>query len=64
MATIFAWVAMISKDFPTTCFMTSITGDRTTQKCQKCDKSVKRDFCNKNRVLKMTNLILAFEKKV
>ena len=41
---------MISKEFATTYFMTSITGKRTTQKCKKCDWSVKRDFSNKNSV--------------
>ena len=41
---------MIYKDFATTYFMimTSIQGKRTTQKSEKCDWSVKRDFCDKN----------------
>ena len=41
---------MISKEFGTTYFMTSITGKRTIQKCKKCDWSVERDFCDKNSV--------------
>ena len=41
---------MISKEFATTYFMTSITVKRTTQKCKKCDWSAKRDVSNKNSV--------------
>ena len=29
--------------------MTSITVKRTTQKCEKCDWSVKSDFCDKKK---------------
>ena len=39
---------MISKEFATTYFMTSITGKRTARKCKKCDWSVNRGFSNKN----------------
>ena len=37
---------MMSKEFATTCFMTSMTG-RSTQKFKKCDWSVKRDLATK-----------------
>ena len=56
---------MISKEFATTYFMTSITGKRTTQKCKKCDWSVKREFTYKNseNTKKVTISIFTFGKK-
>ena len=66
MATIIARAVMISKDFATTYFMTSITGKRTTQKCKKFDWFLKSDFATKIEFIiyrKMTNSIFAFGKK-
>ena len=37
----------ISKKFAITYFLTSIIGRRITQKCRKCDWSVKRDLATK-----------------
>ena len=44
------YFCMLSKEFATTYFMTSITGKRNTQNCKKCDWSVKRDFSIENSV--------------
>ena len=58
---------MISKKIATKYFMTWITGKRTTQKCKKCDWSVKRDFGNKKSVHnteKWENRYLLSEKRI
>ena len=46
--------------------MTSITGKRITQKCQKCDWSVKRDLATKivNIIPKNDKFDICFRKKI